>query len=181
MFTYRSLNALGCLRSASASVWPLSTSYTTARVTSASTLFSVCCDRMSSACTSGRPELIMVANCRVKMTTSRVFTPGLKKSAIPPPFPFASRTCTTIMRFLRRCAMTSSRDPRSILSRTRSPFMLRAAYSKFGILYSSASRLTGAWQPLVGPLSASRPRPVDRPSRPGAFHRWTAGNRWAWM
>src|SRR6266513_1842646 len=32
MFTYRSVNALGCLRRASASVWPLSTSYTTWRV-----------------------------------------------------------------------------------------------------------------------------------------------------
>src|SRR6266566_4869347 len=70
MFTNRSENALGCLRSASARVWPLSTSYTTWRVTSAKTLFSVCSARMVSACTRGNPALIMVANWRVMMTTS---------------------------------------------------------------------------------------------------------------
>ena len=37
-----------------------------------STLFSVCLARMSSACTSGRPALIIVENCRVKMTMSRI-------------------------------------------------------------------------------------------------------------
>src|SRR2546429_8305019 len=36
LFRSRSPNALGCLRSASARVWPLSTSYTTWRVTSRS-------------------------------------------------------------------------------------------------------------------------------------------------
>ena len=48
-----------------------------ARVTSWSALFSVCCARMSSACTSGRPALIIVENCRVKMTMSRILTPAL--------------------------------------------------------------------------------------------------------
>ena len=38
----------------------------------ASALFSVCFARMSSACTSGRPALIIVENCRVKMTMSRI-------------------------------------------------------------------------------------------------------------
>jgi hypothetical protein len=37
---------------------------------------------MSRLCTSGRPELIIVANCRVKMTMSRVETP-LPKAGIP--------------------------------------------------------------------------------------------------
>jgi hypothetical protein len=80
MFTYRSLNAFGCLRSASATVWPDSTSNTTARVTAWSCLFSLCLARMSSAWTSGRPELIIVENWRVKMTMSRIL--------IPPPLGF---------------------------------------------------------------------------------------------
>src|SRR6185503_3258184 len=100
---------------------------------SARILFSVCCDRMSSACTSGRPELIIVANWRVKITTSRVLTPALSRSARPPPLALDSRTCTTTMRFLRRWAMTSSRLARSTLSLTSSPLRLRAVYSKTGI------------------------------------------------
>ena len=72
MFTYSSLNAFGCLRSASASVLPDSTSNTTCRVTSLSAGFSLCVARMSSACTSGRPALIIVENWRVKMTMSRI-------------------------------------------------------------------------------------------------------------
>jgi hypothetical protein len=80
------------LPSASATVWPDSTSYTTWRVTSFSVLFSLCFDRMSSAWTSGRPALIIVANCRVKMTMSRVLI------LPPPPFflPRSSSTLTTM-------------------------------------------------------------------------------------
>src|SRR6266571_2196502 len=135
MFTYRSPNALGCLRSASARVWPLSTSYTTWRVTSARTLFSVCLDRMSRAWTRGSPALIMVENWRVNTTTSRILTP-------PPSLKLnlnslgAARTCTTTRRFLRRWAMTSSRVGRSILSLTRSPLSVRAVYVKSGIAHS---------------------------------------------
>src|SRR5438128_2096790 len=140
MFTYRSPNALGCLRSASARVWPLSTSYTTWRVTSARALFSVCCDRMSRACTRGSPALIMVANWRVNTTTSRILTP-------PPSLKLnlnslgAARTCTTTRRFLRRWAMTSSRVGRSILSLTRSPLSVRAVYVKSGMAHSLGGRL----------------------------------------
>src|SRR3989475_8068787 len=159
MLTYRSLKALGCLRSASASVWPLSTSYTTPRVTSARILFSVCCARMSSACTSGRPALIIVANCRVNTTTSRVLTP-------PPNLKLilnsrgAARTCTTTMRFFRRCAMTSSRVGRSILSLTRSPLSVRAVYWKSGMAHSlraplAARRYLGS---ACGGLAAGRGR-----------------------
>src|SRR5947207_6259947 len=132
MFTYRSLKALGCLRSASARVWPLSTSYTTARVTSARNLFSGCCARMSSACTSGSPALIMVANWRVKITTSRVLipAPNLSLNCFG-----ASRTCTTTRRFLRRWARTSSRVANSPLFWTISPLTFRAVYSKTGIVH----------------------------------------------
>src|SRR6266704_1055778 len=135
MFTYRSPNALGCLRSASARVWPLSTSYTTCRVVSARILFSVCCARMSRAWTSGRPALIIVANWRVNTTTSRVLTPppNLKLSLNSLG---AARTCTTTRRFLRRWAITSSRVGRSILSLTRSPLSVRAVYVKSGIAHS---------------------------------------------
>src|SRR5947199_6554449 len=144
MLTYRSLNALGCLRSASARVWPLSTSYTTCRVTSARILFSVCCASMSRAWTSGRPALIIVANWRVNTTTSRVLRPppNLKLSLNSLG---AARTCTTTMRFFRRCAMTSSRVGRSILSLTRSPLSVRAVYWKSGMAHS-----------LRAPLAARR-------------------------
>jgi hypothetical protein len=123
MFTYSSLNALGCLRRASASVCPLSTSYTTAFVTSLSFLFSVCSERMSRACTSGSPELIIVANWRVKMTMSRVAIPEPKESLIS----FgACWTFTTIIRFLRRCATTSSCVGRSSWPDCSSPVRVRA-------------------------------------------------------
>jgi hypothetical protein len=52
-------------------------------------------------CTSGRPALIIVANCRVKMTMSRVlirWAPPMLKLI----FFGASRTCTRISRFFRR-------------------------------------------------------------------------------
>src|SRR3989454_2590906 len=159
MLTYRSLNALGCLRSASASVWPLSTSYTTCRVVSASILFSVCCARMSRAWTRGRPALIIVANWRVNTTTSRVLTPPpnlrLSLNSLG-----AARTCTTTMRFFRRCAMTSSRVGRSILSLTRSPLSVRAVYWKSGMAHSlraplAARRYLGS---AGGGLAAGRDR-----------------------
>src|SRR6266567_116259 len=159
MFTYRSPNALGCLRSASARVWPLSTSYTTWRVTSARTLFSVCLDRMSRAWTRGSPALIMVENWRVNTTTSRILTP-------PPSLKLnlnslgAARPCTTTRRFLRRWAMTSSRVGRSILSLTRSPLSVRAVYVKSGIAHSlraplAARRYLGS---AGGGLAAGRDR-----------------------
>src|SRR2546425_633450 len=110
---------------------------------SARILFSVCCARMSSAWTSGSPALIMVANCRVITTMSRVLTPppSLKLSLNSRG---AARTCTTTMRFLRRWAMTSSRLGRSILSLTRSPFSVRAVYWKTGIAHSLRGRRLAA-------------------------------------
>src|SRR5439155_238082 len=94
--------------------------------------------------TSGRPALIIVANWRVNTTTSRVLTPppNLKLSLNSLG---AARTCTTTMRFFRRCAMTSSRVGRSILSLTRSPLSVRAVYWKSGMAHS-----------LRAPLAARR-------------------------
>jgi hypothetical protein len=44
--------------------------------------FSVCSARIVRLCTSGRPELIIVANCRVKITISRVLIPVPKLDEI---------------------------------------------------------------------------------------------------
>src|SRR2546426_9302474 len=90
---------------------------------------------MVSAWTSGRPALIIVANCRVKTTTSRVFTPPPNLKLILSCLG-AGRTCTTTMRFLRRWAMTSSRDGRSTSPCWRSPFRVRAVYWKTGMIHS---------------------------------------------
>src|SRR5207247_2446071 len=151
MLTYRSPKALGCLRSASARVWPLSTSYTTDLVISARDWFSVCFARMSSACTSGSPALIMVANCRVMTTRSRVLMPppNLKLSlkALG-----AARTCTTTMRFFRRWAMTSSRVGRSTSPDWRSPFSVRAVYWKTGIGQLLPAPISGAPRPWPAAL-----------------------------
>src|SRR3954447_23149769 len=102
MLTYKALNARGCLENASASVLPASTSCTTALVTSCSVLFSVWAARMLSDWTSGKPALIIVANCRVKITMSRVLTLPLPRA--PPRLILvgASRTLTRIIRFFRR-------------------------------------------------------------------------------
>src|SRR5437016_5812564 len=90
---------------------------------------------MSRAWTSGRPALIIVANWRVNTTTSRVLTPppNLKLSLNSLG---AARTCTTTMRFFRRCAMTSSRVGTSIMTLTRSPLSVRAVYWKSGMAQS---------------------------------------------
>src|SRR5881409_2806835 len=114
---------------------------------------------MSRAWTSGRPALIIVANWRVNTTTSRVLTPRpnlmLSLNSLG-----AARTCTTTMRFFRRCAMTSSRVGRSILSLTRSPLSVRAVYWKSGMAHSlraplAARRYLGS---AGGGLSAGRDR-----------------------
>ena len=115
MLTKRSVNAFLCFDNASASVLPDSTSYTTCFVTSASALLSVCRAKISRACTSGSPALIIVANCRVKITTSRVGTFVLRFAF------FASRTRTTRSRFWRRWAMTSSLVGRSMVAVCSSP------------------------------------------------------------
>src|SRR5437879_5961203 len=114
---------------------------------------------MSRAWTSGRPALIIVANWRVNTTTSRVLTPppNLKLSLNSLG---AARTCTTTMRFFRRCAMTSSRVGRSILSLTRSPLSVRAVYWKSGMAHSlraplAARRYLGS---AGGGLAAGRDR-----------------------
>ena len=81
-------------------------------------------------CTSGRPELIMVANWRVKITISRVLTPV----PIVIEMSFAL-LLTEIGRRRWRCRnpTTSSRFERSISPVRISPVALRALYWKTGI------------------------------------------------
>jgi hypothetical protein len=83
---------------------------------------------MSSAWTSGRPALIIVANWRVKMTMSRVLI-------LPPAFflPRSSSTFTTMSFCRRSCATTSSRVLASIVDDLRSPLRVRAVYANVGI------------------------------------------------
>ena len=132
MFTNRPENAFGCRLKASARVLPASTSKTTCLVTSFSALFSVWAARIESDCTSGSPELIIVANCRVKMTTSRVLMPGW------PRLNFtcfgASRMLTRIIRFFRMWPTTSSRVWACIWPFMIWPFVaFLAVYSKSGM------------------------------------------------
>ena len=122
MLVYRSLNALGCLRIASATVFPDSTSNTTSRTTAANALFSLWRARMSRACTSGRPALIIVENCRVKITMSRM-------PIDPPVFFGVDRDSSTLMivrRWRRSWATASSRLGASIVADLSSPLVPRA-------------------------------------------------------
>src|SRR6478672_9347137 len=88
---------------------------------------------MVSDWTSGRPALIIVVNCRVKITMSRVFTFPLPR---PPRLMLfgASRTLTRMSRFFRKWALTSSLVLRSTCPFWICPFAaFRAVYSNSGI------------------------------------------------
>src|SRR5689334_20410459 len=84
---------------------------------------------MSRACTSGRPALIIVENCRVKMTMSRILTdpPRFFRFAVP------SSILTTFSLSWRSCLMTSSRLGASMVADLRSPLTARAVYVNVGI------------------------------------------------
>ncbi len=115
MFTYSSVNTLGCLRMESASVCPASMSCSTSEMIAWNFLFSVCSARMERLCTSGSPALIMVANCRVKITTSRVLTPEPNEKLIS----FGlERTDTG-----RRRCRTSQPNTSSLVGRLISPLV----------------------------------------------------------
>src|SRR5882672_6016084 len=148
MFTYRLVNARGCFDKASATVLPDSTSNTTFLVTSASALLSVCSARIVRACTSGRPELIIVENWRVKMTTSRVLIE-------PRPIFFAASwsILTTLSRCFRSCAITSSREAASIVAVRRSPLNALAVYVNVAIY---KPLLTSHWGARCGPTCSGR-------------------------
>jgi hypothetical protein len=79
---------------------------------------------MSNACTSGKPALIIVENCRVKMTMSRILMrpPRFFLFAVP------SSIFTTIKRCCFSCLMTSSRVGASIVADLSSPLTERAVY-----------------------------------------------------
>ena len=87
---------------------------------------------MSSDWTSGKPALIIVANCRVKITMSRVRMPlrlRLMLSCLG-----CSRTFTTIIFCCLMCLSTSSREGTSSVPFRIWPVVaFRAVYSKTGI------------------------------------------------
>ncbi len=114
-----------CLRIASASVVPLSTSSLTVVMARRKGFESVWAARMERHCTMGSPASIMVANCRVKTTMSRAFTgepklgTGMSKSS-PLPFSLMRDGCGW-MRWLRRRMITASRLDASISPLSVSP------------------------------------------------------------
>ena len=78
MLTISGGNASGCLASEADNACPVSTSLRTRVRTRASSLFSVCSDRIVSARNSERLELIMTANCRDMIARSLILTLVLK-------------------------------------------------------------------------------------------------------
>ncbi len=114
MLEYRSSNAFGCLRRASASVVPVSTSCRTWNRIFWNVRFSCCDPRISRHWTSGSPASIITENCLVKMAISfRLIPPPNFGSAIS--FPF-SVTAVTMICCLRSAAITAS-----LVSATRTP------------------------------------------------------------
>src|SRR5207248_986175 len=80
------------------------------------------------------------------------------------------------MRFLRRCARTSSRVANSPLFWTISPLTLRAVYSKTGIVHLPPTPTSGARPPWRRPPGIpGRAAAHDRPAGPP---RASAGSRW---
>ena len=77
--------------------------------------------------------MIIVANCRVKMTTSRVLTPLRSEGSLT--CAGATRVLTRIIRFFRMNAITSSRVGTSRVPRMICPLVAcLAVYSKTPIV-----------------------------------------------
>src|SRR5512139_426627 len=95
---------------------------------------------MLSDWTSGRPALIIVANWRVKITTSRVLIPLPNVGSLIALG--ASRTVTGVIRPFRRKAITSSRVGTSSCPFISWPLATAlAVYSNIGIAWSSLGPL----------------------------------------
>src|SRR5450756_2124397 len=75
MLTYRRVNTLGCLASASERLMPASTSARISLMTLANFLLGVCSSRTYRQRSIERPELTMVANCREKTVRSLALMP----------------------------------------------------------------------------------------------------------
>ena len=117
-------NVLGCLRIASASVWPFSTSPRVWRIVAAKFASSSWLPRISRHCTSGRPASIMTENCRVKIARFLGETPlpSLPFFGLASAFAFTGVTLVTRTCSRRSIAVTASR-----VSATRSPAMFSPA------------------------------------------------------
>ena len=114
MLVYRSSKIFGCLRMASASVEPDSTSCRIERSARWNALTSAWDPRISRHCTSGRPASIMTENCRVKIAMACFGTlPPHFGSAISLPF---SLTAVTMI-----CCRRSEAIAASLLSATSWP------------------------------------------------------------
>ena len=111
-------NVFGCLRIASASDAPDSTSLRVWRMTAAKFLSSSWFPRMSRHCTSGRPASIITENCRVN--TARFLAPTLLPTV---PFFAASAffSFEGMMRVTLICSRLSAETAASIVSAMRSP------------------------------------------------------------
>src|SRR5438552_842273 len=86
---------------------------------------------MSRACTSGRPELIIVENWRVKITMSRILIDPNRFFFVAPP----SSILTRLRRSVFSCARTSSRLLASIVADFSSPLIARAVYVNVAMDY----------------------------------------------
>ena len=80
-------NVFGCLRMASASDAPLSTSPRVARIVDEKFLSSSCVPRISRHCTSGRPASIITENWRVKIASDFGLTDFARGALVPSPSP----------------------------------------------------------------------------------------------
>src|SRR4051812_5701756 len=164
MFVNSGSKVFGCLRIASASDAPDSTSMRVARITNAKFLSSSCEPRMSRHCTSGRPASIITENWRVK--TARFFADTFFPD-LPTFFAASALTLAGVMRVTRICSRRSADTAASIVSAMRSPLTVwpprvRPEYAKLGINPSHSS--------CCSPVRSLRPA-GDGPGggdRPGA-------------
>src|SRR6185369_14573537 len=137
MLTNSPSKVLGCLRMASASDAPDSTSLRVCRMTDENPLSSSWLPRMSRHCTSGRPASIITENWRVK--TARFFAATFLPFGFLALAAFSSLTGLTLVTWI--CSRRSAAVNASIESATRSPETVspprvRPAKANVGILLS---------------------------------------------
>ena len=122
MFVNSASKVRGCLRIASASDMPLSTSSRTFRIVAANLACGSWRPRMSRHCTSGRPASIITLNCRVKIAR-------LLAGTLPPTLAraLAARAFTGSIRVIRICSRRNDATAASSESACRSPLTFSPA------------------------------------------------------
>ena len=135
-------NVFGCLRIASASEAPDSTSLRVCRITAAKFLSSSWLPRMSRHCTSGSPASIITENWRVKTARflAATFLPIFPVFALAPAFASAlsALAAAGVIRVTLICSRRSADIAASIVSATRSPLTVcparvRPEYANVGM------------------------------------------------